>query len=81
VAHEALAARVRGEKAEEGRVQPQHQRYERPDRMQDHLAPQVVADFDFFLVLVARAIDLIVTFGLEKEVTGLAADHGHQPAD
>ena len=28
-----------------------------------------------------RPIDLVVTLRLEEEVTGLAADHGHQPAD
>src|ERR1700749_4781622 len=49
--------------------------------MQNHLAAQVVADFDFFLVLVRGAIDRVVALGLEKEMTGLAADHRYQPAD
>src|ERR1700728_908269 len=72
---------MRGEEAEEGRIEPQDQRYEGPNGVQYHLAAQVVADLDFLLVLVARAIDRVVALGLEKEMTGLAADHGYQPTD
>jgi hypothetical protein len=49
--------------------------------MQNHFAAQVVADFDFLFMLVGRAIDRVVAFGFEKEVPGLAADHGYQPTD
>src|ERR1700677_4234103 len=49
--------------------------------MQNHLAAQVIADFDFLFVLMGRAIDGIVALGLEKEMTGLAAYHGYQPTD
>src|SRR5271156_6847344 len=28
-----------------------------------------------------RVVDLVVTLGLEEEVSGLPADHGHQPAN
>src|SRR5258708_25236970 len=48
--------------------------------MQDDFAAQVISDFDFFLVLVSGVVDPIVSLGLEKEMTGLAAHHGHQPA-
>src|ERR1700679_4336515 len=72
---------MRGEEAEEGRIEPQDQRYEGPNGVQNHLAAQVVADFDFLFVLVARAIDRVVALGLEKEMPGLAADHGYQPTD
>ena len=49
--------------------------------MQDDLAPEVVADLDVFLVLVGRVVYLVVALGLEEEVSGLPADHGHQPAN
>jgi hypothetical protein len=42
---------------------------------------QVVADLDVFLVLVGRLVDVVIALGLEEEVTGLAAHHGHQPAE
>src|SRR6202789_3494290 len=72
---------MRGEEAEEGRIEPQDQRYEGPNGVQNHLAAQVVADLDFLFVLVARAIDRVIALGLEKEMAGLAADHGYEPTD
>jgi len=81
MAHESCAAGVCREYSKKGWVQPQQQRHQRPDGVQDHLAAQVVADLDAFLMFMRRAVDLIVSLWLEEEVTGLAADHGDQPAD
>jgi len=49
--------------------------------VQDHFSAQVVTHLDVFLVFVGSAVDLIITLGLEEKMPGLAADHGHQPAD
>ena len=59
----------------------QHQRRQRPDRHQHDLALQIVADLDFFLVLVGRLVDVVVALRLEEEMTGLPRGHRDQPAD
>ena len=81
VAHELSGARGGRKQPEKARIRPQQRRAERPDGVQDHLAPQVVSHLDVFLVLVGSTIDRVITLGFEKEVTGLPADHGHEPAD
>jgi len=72
---------VRRKNAEAARIEPQHQRRHYPHQVQNHLATQVVADFDAFLVLVGRLVDGIVALRLEEKMPRLAAHHGHQPAD
>jgi len=65
----------------QGRIEVKHQRRGRPDRHQDHLAAQIIADLDLFLVFVGRLVDVVVPPGLEEEMAGLARGHRDQPAD
>jgi len=81
VADEFSGARRGLEQAEQRGAEPQHGRGQRPDGQQHDLAVQVVTHLDVFLVLVGGMVDLVITLGLEEEVTGLAAYHGHQPAE
>src|SRR6267142_506257 len=81
LAHEVRRRGPGREQAEQGRVEIQYQRRQRPDRHQYDLALQIVADLDLFLVLVRRLVDVVVSPRLEEEVTGLPRGHGDQPAD
>ena len=81
LAHEIRRRGPGREQAEQGRIEVQHQRRQRPDRHQHDLALQIIADLDLFLVLVGRLVDVIVALRLEEEVTGLARGHRDQPAD
>src|ERR1700693_2358679 len=67
------------EDPEERWVEPQDRRGQGPDRQQRRLAPEVVTDFDVFLVLVGGLVDVVVALGLKEEVTHLPAHHRHQP--
>src|SRR6267143_6870341 len=81
LAHE-ISRRGPGRKhAEQGRIEEQHQRRKRPDRHQDDLSVQIIADLDFLLVVVGRMVDVIVALWLEEEVTRLPGRHRDQPAD
>src|SRR4029077_916782 len=79
--HEFHGGRVRLKDAEKGGVEVERQRRQHPDRHQNDLALEIVADLDFLLVLVGRLIYHVVIFRLEEEVTELAAGHGQEPAD
>ena len=58
--HEGGDVGVRLEDAEQAGIEIEHQRRQGPDRHQHHLAPQVVAELDVFLVLVRRVVDRVV---------------------
>src|SRR5215470_2266891 len=81
VIYEGPPSRRRREDAEQRGVEKQHHRRGAPDREQDALASEVVADLDRLLVLVRRLVNLVVSLGLEEEVADLAAQHGYQPTD
>src|ERR1700730_12743977 len=61
-------------------IREQEQRRQRPDRQENNLPAQIVADLDRFLVFVGNAIDEIIALGLEEQVPDLPADHGYQPS-
>src|SRR5262245_2067187 len=69
------------EDAEKCGIKVERQRRQRPDRQEDDLAPQVVANLDFLLVLVSRLVNLVVVFRLKEEVPDLPAGHRHDPSD
>src|ERR1700760_808072 len=69
------------EQSQACRVQDENQRRQRPDRHQDNLAAEVVADLDLLLVLVRDLIDGVVRPGLKEEMTDLPAGHRYQPAN
>jgi len=65
--------------AKEIAFEPDHQRTSRPESHQHHFAHQVVADLNFFFVFVGGLVDLVVPFGLEEEMSRLAAGHRDTP--
>src|SRR6202048_2690433 len=81
MAHELRDAGMGLKNSEEGRIQQQRHRRERPNCQQHGLASQIIADLDFLLVFVSGLIDDVVLSRLEEEVTNLPAGHGHEPAN
>ncbi|WP_382327129.1 hypothetical protein ACFJGX_22740 [Hydrogenophaga sp. UC242_50] len=81
LADERHAVRVRLEQAEHAGSGPHQQRRAGPQGHQHHLAAQVVTDLDLFLVFVRGLVHVVVALGLEEEMAGLAAGHGHEPGD
>ena len=79
VAHKTIGTGARLDQTEESAVEPQNQRRDGPDRHQDDLAAQVVADLDLFLVLMGDPIDVVVALGLEEEMPRLTTGHRYQP--
>ncbi len=75
----SAAALGRRENTEKGRAGEQQQRRQGPDGHQHHLALEIVADLDFFLVVVARLVDVVVVARLEEKVPALAAGHADEP--
>jgi len=80
VREEALQVGVGCEQPAERRCEHQQQRRQPPDRVQDDLAPKVVADLHLLLVGVGGLILLVVALGLEYEVADLPDAHGEDPA-
>ena len=62
---------MRLEDAEQRRIEIERQRRQRPDRQQDDLALEIVADLDLFLVFVAGVVHHVVVLRLEEEVADL----------
>ncbi len=61
------------EDAKQRRVDQQHQGRRCPNRHQDDLALQIVADLDLFLVLVAGVVDVVVAARFERKNARLVA--------
>jgi hypothetical protein len=69
------------EQPEQRGLEHEQERGQPPDRVQDHLAAQVVADLDPLLVLVGRLVLLVVALGLEQKVADLTDAHREDPAE
>jgi len=76
-----LHAGSRLDRAVEARFEPQDGRCHCPDREQHHLAAQVVAHLDLFLVVVGSLIDMVVALWFEEEMACLTRRHCDQPRD
>src|SRR5262245_18883143 len=55
----------------ECRIEPQEQRHRNPGYEQHNFSLQVVSDLYFFLMVEGHIIDVVESFGLEKEVSNL----------
>src|SRR6516165_3453574 len=60
----------RRKQAEIGRIKIKRQWRQCPDRQQNDFAPQIVADFDLFLVFVRGFVHHVVVLRLEEEMPG-----------
>ena len=78
--HELVQAGVSLDHAEQVRFQKHKHGRSCPNSHQNNFALDVVAHFDFFFEFVGGLVHVVVTLRLKKEVTGLAAGHGHQPS-
>lgn len=63
------------------RIVDEDERRQGPNRHQDNLAAQIIADFDLLLVFVRRVVDMVVALRLEKKVAGLTTRHRDEPSD
>ena len=70
------AAVIGGEEAEQGGVDIQCDRRQRPDREQHDFSFQVVADLDRLFIFVRRLVDFIVALRFEEDVAELAGPAG-----
>lgn len=62
VPHEPTQCSMWLDSVQKRRIDKQEQWRQRPDRQEDDLAAQVVADFDLLLVFVCRVIDEVIAF-------------------